>query len=96
MEVCVGKVKITIYVSIYTGGTDQMDAPYNTQGVPLSQLRKLQLSEDDRALMNKVKTQGKHTVFVYLSILQSILHFICLGHKISSFILYQLQILVSF
>lgn len=36
-----------------------MDAPYNTQGVPLSQLRKLQLSEDDRALMNKVKTQGE-------------------------------------
>lgn len=44
------------------GGTDQMDAPYNTQGVPLSQLRKLQLSEDDRALMNKVKTQVSDTI----------------------------------
>lgn len=41
---------------------DQMDAPYNSQGVPLSQLRKLQLSEDDRALMNKVKTQGKSSL----------------------------------
>ncbi|XP_046668685.1 protein piccolo-like isoform X3 [Homalodisca vitripennis] len=39
------------------GGVDQSDAPYNSQGVPLSQLRKLQLSDDDRALMNKVKSQ---------------------------------------
>ncbi|XP_023712582.1 uncharacterized protein LOC111867196 isoform X4 [Cryptotermes secundus] len=30
---------------------------YNSQGVPLQQLRKLQLSEDDRALMNKFKAQ---------------------------------------
>lgn len=31
---------------------------YNTAGVPLSQLRKMQLSEDDRALMDKFKQQG--------------------------------------
>lgn len=42
---------------LYTGA-DQNDAPYNSQGVPLSQLRKLQLSDDDRALMDKVKSQG--------------------------------------
>ncbi|KAK6633481.1 hypothetical protein RUM44_004088 [Polyplax serrata] len=30
---------------------------YNTAGVPLSQLRKMQLSDDDRALMDKFKSQ---------------------------------------
>ncbi|XP_021922158.1 uncharacterized protein LOC110830986 isoform X3 [Zootermopsis nevadensis] len=30
---------------------------YNSQGVPAQQLRKLQLSEDDRALMNKFRAQ---------------------------------------
>lgn len=33
---------------------------YNTAGVPLSQLRKMQLSEDDRALMDKFKSQGRY------------------------------------
>jgi hypothetical protein len=32
---------------------------YNSQGVPVQQLRKLQLSEDDRALMNKFRAQGE-------------------------------------
>lgn len=31
---------------------------YNTAGVPISQLRKMQLSDDDRALMDKFKNQG--------------------------------------
>ncbi|GLG96764.1 Uncharacterized protein GBIM_03673, partial [Gryllus bimaculatus] len=31
--------------------------PQSTQGVPVHELRKLQLSEDDRALMNKFKAQ---------------------------------------
>ncbi|RZF35827.1 hypothetical protein LSTR_LSTR017368 [Laodelphax striatellus] len=39
--------------------------PYNSQGVPLSQLRKLQLSDDDRALMNKVKTQVDEEQFLH-------------------------------
>jgi hypothetical protein len=52
--------------------TDESDAPlqeygppnsgggeYNSQGVPLQQLRKLQLSDDDRALMNKFRAQGE-------------------------------------
>lgn len=46
---------------------DQFDAPYNSQGVPLSQLRKLQLSDDDRALMNKVKNQGE--IFYFLIVI---------------------------
>ncbi|RZF48346.1 hypothetical protein LSTR_LSTR015889 [Laodelphax striatellus] len=41
------------------------DMPYNSQGVPLSQLRKLQLSDDDRALMNKVKTQVDEEQFLH-------------------------------
>ncbi|XP_075217167.1 uncharacterized protein LOC142322226 isoform X3 [Lycorma delicatula] len=44
------------------GAVDQVDMPYNSQGVPVSQLRKLQLSDDDRALMNKVKTQVSDTI----------------------------------
>jgi hypothetical protein len=32
---------------------------YNSQGVSVQQLRKLQLSDDDRALMNKFKAQGE-------------------------------------
>ncbi|XP_050429302.1 probable global transcription activator SNF2L2 isoform X2 [Adelges cooleyi] len=31
--------------------------PYNSQALPLSELRKLNLNDDDRSLMNKVKTQ---------------------------------------
>lgn len=37
--------------------------PQNTQGVPVSQLRKMQLTDDDRALMNKFKAQGKENYF---------------------------------
>lgn len=47
-------------MSACAGEVDQIDSPYNSQGVPLSQLRKMQLSDDDRALMNKVKSQGEH------------------------------------
>jgi hypothetical protein len=32
---------------------------YNSQGVSVQQLRKLQLSDDDRALMNKFRAQGE-------------------------------------
>ncbi|XP_049863822.1 uncharacterized protein LOC126362232 isoform X4 [Schistocerca gregaria] len=40
--------------------SQHMEYPYgnqSTQGVPVQQLRKLQLSEDDRALMNRFKAQ---------------------------------------
>lgn len=47
-------------ISAWAGEVDQTDSTYNSQGVPLSQLRKMQLSDDDRALMNKVKSQGEH------------------------------------
>lgn len=46
-----------------SGYGDQLDGTYNTQGVPVSQLRKLHLTDDDRALMNKVKTQGIFIIF---------------------------------
>ncbi|CAG2069574.1 unnamed protein product, partial [Timema podura] len=39
------------------GGGDDHIAP-GRQGVPMQQQRKLQLNEDDRALMNKFKAQG--------------------------------------
>ncbi|XP_054290090.1 uncharacterized protein LOC129005277 isoform X2 [Macrosteles quadrilineatus] len=48
-----------------TDGADQNDAPYNSQGVPLSQLRKLQLSDDDRALMDKVKSQVDDETYLH-------------------------------
>jgi len=32
---------------------------YNTEGLPLSQLRRLHLQDDDKAFMNRVKAQGK-------------------------------------
>ncbi len=38
------------------------NTPYNTEGVPLSQLRKLRLNDDDKEFMNKVKAQGKFSV----------------------------------
>ncbi|XP_065221481.1 uncharacterized protein LOC135846364 isoform X3 [Planococcus citri] len=34
------------------------DVPYNTENVPLSQLRRLHLCDDDQAFMNKVKSQA--------------------------------------
>jgi hypothetical protein len=34
--------------------------PYNSQSLPLSELRKLQLSDDDRSFMNRVKSQANN------------------------------------
>ncbi|KAK7862276.1 hypothetical protein R5R35_006645 [Gryllus longicercus] len=39
--------------------------PQSTQGVPVHELRKLQLSEDDRALMNKFKAQVDEDSFLH-------------------------------
>ena len=39
----------------YSAGRGQ----WNNEGVPVQQLRKLELSDDDRALMNKFRAQGK-------------------------------------
>lgn len=35
--------------------------PYNSQSLPLSELRKLQLSDDDRSFMSRVKSQGLYS-----------------------------------
>jgi len=49
-----------MYIYIYICFLDVYDGSqtYNSQSLPLSELRKLQLSDDDRSFMNKVKSQG--------------------------------------
>jgi hypothetical protein len=37
---------------------------YSADGVPLSQLRKLHLHNDDQTFMNRVKAQGKNAIIV--------------------------------
>ncbi|XP_025415003.1 uncharacterized protein LOC112686790 isoform X3 [Sipha flava] len=44
--------QITEPKSMYDGSQ-----PYNSQSLPLSELRKMQLSDDDRSFMNRVKSQ---------------------------------------
>ncbi|XP_060877414.1 uncharacterized protein LOC132950167 isoform X10 [Metopolophium dirhodum] len=39
--------------------------PYNSQSLPLSELRKLQLSDDDRSFMNRVKSQVDDDKFLH-------------------------------
>lgn len=41
--------------------------PYNSQSLPLSELRKMQLSDDDRSFMNRVKSQGMYLLLRKLS-----------------------------
>uniref|UniRef100_A0A1B6EEV9 WH2 domain-containing protein n=1 Tax=Clastoptera arizonana TaxID=38151 RepID=A0A1B6EEV9_9HEMI len=57
--------KITDTADGTQSGGDLNDASYNSQGVPVSQLRKMQLSDDDRALLNKVKTQVDEENFLH-------------------------------
>lgn len=47
--------------------------PYNSQSLPLSELRKMQLSDDDRSFMNRVKSQGIYYYCENLSIKISII-----------------------
>lgn len=45
----------------FTGVVYDGTQPYNSQSLPLSELRKLQLSDDDRSFMNRVKSQGLYS-----------------------------------
>jgi len=44
---------------IHFSGVYDGSQPYNSQSLPLSELRKLQLNDDDRSFMNRVKSQGR-------------------------------------
>lgn len=50
---------------------DSTDAPYNSEGVPASQLRKLHLNDDDQAFMSKVKAQGESEITCCLILLET-------------------------
>ncbi|VVC36787.1 Hypothetical protein CINCED_3A011544 [Cinara cedri] len=52
--------QITEPKSIYDGSQS-----YNSQSLPLSELRKLQLSDDDRSFMNRVKSQVDDDKFLH-------------------------------
>ncbi|KAL6953414.1 hypothetical protein U1Q18_050719, partial [Sarracenia purpurea var. burkii] len=41
------------------------EVPFNTENVPLSQLRRLHLCDDDQAFMNKVKSQVDEDIFLH-------------------------------
>ena len=52
--------RIENFICIFPDTVDfNTEVPYNTENVPLSQLRRLHLCDDDQAFMNKVKSQGR-------------------------------------
>lgn len=55
-------ISIKYFSDMYDGSQ-----PYNSQSLPLSELRKMQLSDDDRSFMNRVKSQGMYLLLRKLS-----------------------------